>query len=35
MSEGRSLNILEKAIRLVPGYKGYKRKEERRCSGIS
>lgn len=30
MSEGRSLNILEKAIRLVPGYKGYKRKEERR-----
>jgi len=30
MSEGRELNILEKAIRLVPGYKGYKRKEERR-----
>ena len=30
MSEGRQLNILEKAIRLVPGYKGYKRKEERR-----
>ncbi len=30
MSEGRKLNILEKAIRLVPGYKGYKRKEERR-----
>ncbi len=30
MSEGRRLNILEKAIRLVPGYKGYKRKEERR-----
>lgn len=28
--EGRSLNILEKAIRLIPGYKGYKRKEERR-----
>jgi|WetSurMetagenome_2_1015567.scaffolds.fasta_scaffold00570_16 hypothetical protein len=28
--DGRSLNILEKAIRLIPGYKGYKRKEERR-----
>jgi hypothetical protein len=28
--EGRSLNILEKAIRLIPGYKGYKGKEERR-----
>jgi hypothetical protein len=30
MSEGRKLNILEKAIRLIPGYKGYKGKEERR-----
>ncbi|MBN1433997.1 hypothetical protein JW921_04505 [Candidatus Fermentibacterales bacterium] len=30
MSEGRKLSILEKAIRLVPGYKGYKAKEERR-----
>jgi hypothetical protein len=30
MSEGRKLSILEKAIRLVPGYKGYKGKEERR-----
>jgi hypothetical protein len=28
--EGRKLNFLEKAIRLIPGYKGYKRKEERR-----
>lgn len=30
MSEGRQLNFLEKAIRIIPGYKGYKRKEERR-----
>ncbi len=30
MSEERSLSFLEKAIRLIPGYKGYKRKEERR-----
>lgn len=30
MSEGRNLSFLEKAIRLIPGYKGYKRKEERR-----
>jgi hypothetical protein len=31
MSEGgRQLGFLEKAIRLIPGYKGYKRKEERR-----
>ena len=30
MSEGRKLGILEKAIRLIPGYKGYKGKEERR-----
>lgn len=31
MSEGgRKLGFLEKAIRLIPGYKGYKRKEERR-----
>lgn len=30
MSEERSLGFLEKAIRLIPGYKGYKRKEERR-----
>ncbi len=30
MSEGRELNFLEKAIRIIPGYKGYKRKEERR-----
>lgn len=28
--DGRKLNFLEKAIRLIPGYKGYKRKEERR-----
>ena len=27
---GRKLDFLEKAIRLIPGYKGYKRKEERR-----
>ena len=30
MSEGRELGFLEKAIRLIPGYKGYKGKEERR-----
>jgi len=30
MSEGRQLNFLEKAIRIIPGYKGYKGKEERR-----
>ncbi|MCD4847759.1 MAG: hypothetical protein K8R76_06180 [Candidatus Aegiribacteria sp.] len=30
MSEERKLGFLEKAIRLIPGYKGYKRKEERR-----
>ncbi|OPL18965.1 MAG: hypothetical protein AVO35_03280 [Candidatus Aegiribacteria sp. MLS_C] len=30
MSEGRELSFLEKAIRLIPGYKGYKSKEERR-----
>ena len=30
MSDGRQLNFLEKAIRLIPGYKGYKGKEERR-----
>ena len=30
MSEGRDLNFLEKAIRIIPGYKGYKAKEERR-----
>lgn len=30
MSEERKLNFLEKAIRIIPGYKGYKRKEERR-----
>jgi hypothetical protein len=30
MGEGRELGFLEKAIRLIPGYKGYKRKEERR-----
>lgn len=30
MSEGRNLGFLEKAIRLIPGYKGYKGKEERR-----
>lgn len=30
MSEGRQLGFLEKAIRLIPGYKGYKAKEERR-----
>lgn len=30
MSEGRNLSFLEKAIRLIPGYKGYKGKEERR-----
>lgn len=30
MSEGRNLSFLEKAIRLIPGYKGYKSKEERR-----
>jgi hypothetical protein len=30
MSEGRDLSFLEKAMRLIPGYKGYKRKEERR-----
>jgi len=30
MSEGRELGFLEKAMRLIPGYKGYKRKEERR-----
>ncbi len=30
MSEGRQLNFLEKAIRIIPGYKGYKAKEERR-----
>jgi hypothetical protein len=28
--EGRKLSFLEKAVRLIPGYKGYKRKEERR-----
>ena len=27
---GRKLDFLEKAVRLIPGYKGYKRKEERR-----
>lgn len=31
MGEGdRNLGFLEKAIRLIPGYKGYKNKEERR-----
>ncbi len=30
MSDGRNLGFLEKAIRLIPGYKGYKSKEERR-----
>ncbi len=30
MSEGRQLSFLEKAVRLIPGYKGYKNKEERR-----
>ena len=30
MSEGRDIGFLEKAIRLIPGYKGYKSKEERR-----
>ncbi len=30
MSEGRNISFLEKAIRLIPGYKGYKGKEERR-----
>jgi hypothetical protein len=30
MDEGRNLGFLEKAIRLIPGYKGYKGKEERR-----
>jgi len=30
MGEGRELRFLEKAMRLIPGYKGYKRKEERR-----
>lgn len=30
MSDGRQLNFLEKAIRIIPGYKGYKGKEERR-----
>ncbi len=30
MGEGRKLGFLEKAIRLIPGYKGYKSKEERR-----
>jgi len=30
MSEGRQLNFLEKAMRIIPGYKGYKGKEERR-----
>lgn len=30
MDEGRDLGFLEKAIRLIPGYKGYKSKEERR-----
>ncbi|MCD4701585.1 MAG: hypothetical protein K8S24_06985 [Candidatus Aegiribacteria sp.] len=30
MGEGRNLGFLEKAIRLIPGYKGYKSKEERR-----
>ncbi|MCK5064166.1 MAG: hypothetical protein KAQ97_02715 [Candidatus Fermentibacteraceae bacterium] len=30
MSEERSLGFLEQAIRLIRGYKGYKRKEERR-----
>ncbi len=30
MSDGRQLNFLEKAIRIIPGYKGYKAKEERR-----
>ena len=30
MSEGRNLNFLEKAMRIIPGYKGYKGKEERR-----
>lgn len=30
MSDGRRLNFLEKAIRIIPGYKGYKGKEERR-----
>ena len=28
--DGRKLSFLEKAIRLIPGYKGYKNKEERR-----
>lgn len=28
--EGRKLGFLEKAVRLIPGYKGYKNKEERR-----
>lgn len=30
MGEERNLGFLEKAIRLIPGYKGYKSKEERR-----
>lgn len=30
MGEGRNLGFLEKAMRLIPGYKGYKSKEERR-----
>mgnify|MGYP006291536499 FL=1 len=30
MGEGRDLGFLEKAMRLIPGYKGYKSKEERR-----
>jgi len=30
MSDGRDLGFLEKAMRLIPGYKGYKSKEERR-----
>ncbi len=30
MSEDRQLSFLEKAVRLIPGYKGYKGKEERR-----
>ncbi len=30
MGEERELGFLEKAKRLIPGYKGYKRKEERR-----
>lgn len=28
--EERKLSFLEKAVRLIPGYKGYKNKEERR-----